>query len=244
MHPTPPRHQARRCTAPGCNLRFPVAEGSPLGTRCPLCNAPTERVDEAWVTHGVTPRAEDCLVPEVLVGAAPRLRPLLRVEALLDNIRSLRNVGSMFRTADGAGLAHLYLGGVTPTPEHPKLAKTALGAERAVPWSRHLDACVAAAELCAAGRRLWALEGGPRSVSAFDPSVTAAAAALRERDACVVLVLGHEVSGVDPRIVDLCERVIHLPMMGIKDSLNVSVTLGVAAYHLRFGLGAAAVGPG
>jgi tRNA G18 (ribose-2'-O)-methylase SpoU len=162
--------------------------------------------------------------------------PRLRVEALLDNIRSLRNVGSMFRTADGAGLAHLYLGGVTPSPEHPKLAKTALGAERSVPWSRHPDACVAAAELCAGGRRLWALEGGPRSLSIFDPAVALAAAERRASEQPVVLVLGHEVSGVDPRIVDQCERVIHLPMMGIKDSLNVSVALGIAAYVLRFGL--------
>ncbi|MCX4240464.1 TrmH family RNA methyltransferase [Paraliomyxa miuraensis] len=165
------------------------------------------------------------------------------MEALLDNIRSLRNVGSMFRTADGAGVSHLHLGGVTPTPEHPKLAKTALGAERSVPWSRHLDACAAAGELCAAGRRLWALEGGPRSVSIFDPSVARAAAELRASGDTVVLVLGHEVSGVDPRIVDLCERVIHLPMVGIKDSLNVSVALGVAAYLLRFGPGADPVAP-
>src|SRR5690606_4957208 len=154
MEPSSSRYRARRCTAAGCGLRFPVPEDSPLGASCPLCKAPTERVDEPYATHGVTPGGEPEASPE-LPGAGPRLR----VEALLDNIRSLRNVGSMFRTADGAGLAHLYLGGVTPTPEHPKLAKTALGAERAVPWSRHLDAFVAAAELRASGRRLWALEG-------------------------------------------------------------------------------------
>jgi 23S rRNA (guanosine2251-2'-O)-methyltransferase len=225
MHEIPTRYRSRRCTAATCGLRFPVADGSPLGARCPLCGAPTEWVDPAYSTHGVPPGAD----PEA---GAPRLR----VEALLDNIRSLRNVGSMFRTADGAGLAHLYLGGVTPSPEHPKLAKTALGAERSVPWSRHPDACLVAAELCAGGRRLWALEGGPRSLSIFDPAVAQAAAERRAAEQPVVLVLGHEVSGVDPRIVDQCERVIHLPMMGIKDSLNVSVALGIAAYALRFGL--------
>jgi 23S rRNA (guanosine2251-2'-O)-methyltransferase len=177
------------------------------------------------------PQAE--LQAEPRVGASARLR----VEALLDNIRSLSNVGSMFRTADGAGLAHLYLGGITPSPEHPKLAKTALGAERWVPWSRHPDASTAAAELCARGRRLWALEGGPRSTSIFDPDVARGATELCEGGHVVVLVLGHEVSGVDPRVLDQCERVIHLPMMGTKDSLNVSVALGVAAYVLRFGLG-------
>ncbi|MCA9655037.1 MAG: RNA methyltransferase [Myxococcales bacterium] len=221
MSEPPPRYRARACTASGCGLRFPVAEGSPLGERCPVCGAPTEWVDDGYRTHGAPPAAR-----------AGRLR----LELLLDNVRSLRNVGSMFRTADGVGIDHLHLGGVTPGPEHPKLAKTALGAERSVPWSRHPDACRAAAELRARGRELWALEGGPRSVSLYQPEVDAAARAWRRGDQAVVLVLGHEVSGVDPRIVDQCERVVHLPMMGHKDSLNVSVTLGVAAYHLRFGI--------
>jgi tRNA G18 (ribose-2'-O)-methylase SpoU len=131
----------------------------------------------------------------------------------------------MFRTADGAGVQHMHLGGVTPTPAHPKLAKTALGAERTVPWTHYPDATVAAAALVAAGKPLWALEGGPRSQSLF---------AGVELSGPVVLVCGHEVSGVDPRILDLCERVIHLPMLGTKDSLNVSVALGIAAYALRF----------
>lgn len=224
MHDTPTRYRGRRCTAAECGLRFPVTDGSPLGARCPSCGQPTAWVDEPYVTHAVAPQ--------------PSPTPLLQVEALLDNIRSLSNVGSMFRTADGCGLAHLYLGGITASPAHPKLAKTALGAERFVPWSQHRDAVAAAAELCARGRRLWALEGGSRSTSMFDPAVARAAAALRASEQTVVLVLGHEVSGVDPRIVEQCERVIHLPMMGHKDSLNVSVALGVAAYGLRFGLAA------
>lgn len=216
-----PRYRARRCTSGQCGLRFPVAQHSTLGERCPLCGEPTERVDEGYATHGA-PAAEP--------GPAR-----LRLQALLDNVRSLSNVGSMFRTADGAGVEHLYLGGVTPGPEHPKLAKTALGAEDSVPWSRHPDACALAAELRIRGRRLWALEGGPRSVSLFDPRVREAVAQARQAEDPVVVVLGHEVSGVDPRIVDQCEHVLHLPMMGLKDSLNVSVTLGVAAYLLRFG---------
>lgn len=233
MHDASARFRSRRCTAADrCGLRFPVTDDSPLGARCPLCGAPTEWVDVPYPTHGVPPEGERATLER---DALPGMRP--RVEALLDNIRSLSNVGSMFRTADGAGLSHLYLGGFTPSPEHPKLTKTALGAERWVPWSRHLDATTIAAELRAGGRRLWALEGGPRSISLFEPAVAAAAAELRASGETVVLVLGHEVSGVDPRILEQCERVIHLPMMGSKDSLNVSVVLGVAAYLLRFGLG-------
>lgn len=156
--------------------------------------------------------------------------PGLRLEVLLDNVRSLSNVGSIFRAADGAGVAHITLGGVSPTPDHPKLAKTALGAERSVPWGHHPDPVAAALGLLQRGCRLWAIEGGPRSASLFEPSIMAA----RPVEGTVVLVLGHEVSGVDPRVLALCERVLHLPMEGSKSSLNVSVAFGIAAYTLRF----------
>jgi len=150
------------------------------------------------------------------------------IEVLLDNIRSLRNVGSMFRTADGVGIRHMHLGGVTPTPEHEGIAKTALGAEHSVPWTHHRDGAAAAASLRRQGLRLWALEGGPSSIPVFD-------VVSGPREPAIVLVLGHEVAGIDVRILRLCDRVLRLPMLGIKGSLNVSVALGVAAYLLRFG---------
>jgi tRNA G18 (ribose-2'-O)-methylase SpoU len=150
-----------------------------------------------------------------------------KIVALLDNIRSLRNVGSMFRTADGVGVAHMHLGGVTPTPDHPGLAKTALGAERTVPWTYHADSVQAAVGLRSQGQRLWALEGGSRSRSIFDVMGELAGPT-------VALVLGHEVAGIDPRILEVCDRVVRLPMVGIKGSLNVSVALGVAAFALRY----------
>jgi tRNA G18 (ribose-2'-O)-methylase SpoU len=136
------------------------------------------------------------------------------------------------RTADGVGLEHLHFGGVTPTPDHPRIGKTALGAESSVAWSGHPDAAAAAAALRAAGHRLWALEGGPAATSLFDPSVRAA---MRADGRPIVLVVGHEVSGIDRRIVELCERTLYIPMLGIKGSLNVSVAFGIAVYVLRFG---------
>nr|WP_276599692.1 TrmH family RNA methyltransferase [Nannocystis sp. SCPEA4] len=149
---------------------------------------------------------------------------------MLDNVRSLKNVGSMFRTADGVGVAHMHLAGFTPTPDHPTMAKTSLGAEKTVPWTLHRDGAAAAAWLVDAGCRLWALEGGPRATPWFE--------ALRDRSGPpIVLVVGHEVSGIDPRILTRCERVLALPMLGIKGSLNVSVAFGVALYSLRFGTG-------
>lgn len=154
--------------------------------------------------------------------------PGLHLEALLDNVRSLRNVGSIFRTADGVGLAALHLCGFTPTPDHPKLAKTALGAEQAVPWSHEADAIKRATGLVAAGVTLWALEGGAASRPLTDT--------LGEIDpaAPLCLVLGHEVSGVDPRLEALCERTVHIPMHGTKGSLNVGVAFGVATYMIRY----------
>jgi 23S rRNA (guanosine2251-2'-O)-methyltransferase len=213
MTPEQRRYRARKCTNTACGLRFPVEDGSALGERCPLCGSPTAFVDEAYSTHGIQGSPE---------------RPAVRLDVLVDNVRSLRNVGSMFRTADGAGVSHLYLGGITPTPAHPKLTKTALGAEASVGWSHHPDAAAIAAELRARGHHLWALEAGAGSTSLFDPDLVA------PTDQPLVIVVGHEVSGVDPRIVRCCERVIHIPMLGIKTSLNVSVALGIVCYALRF----------
>lgn len=212
------RYQQRECQAPGCGLRFPVAEASELGASCPLCQSPTKFVGEAYDTHEITQRR---------IAAGPP------IEALLDNVRSLRNVGSMFRSADGAGVTHMHLGGFTPTPAHPKFAKTALGAERSVAWSHHADPAAAADALVRAGKRLWALEGGPRSRDLFELVDEAGGPG----DPPIVLVLGHEVSGVDPRVVARCEQVVRIPMAGIKGSLNVSSAFGIAAYLLRHARG-------
>lgn len=222
------RFRARTCSAATCGLRFPVdcdADGNTtLGNACPLCGSATVASDDPYATDEA-PRTH-LHGPPGLSGAIARCE----LAALLDNLRSLRNVGSIVRTADGVGLAHLVCGGVTATPDHPGLAKTALGAERTVPWVRRADAVQAAAELVTDGWALWALEGGARATSLFEPGLAAACAGRR-----ICLVVGHEVSGIDPRILAMAERVLFIPMLGHKGSLNVSVAFGVAAYVLRFG---------
>jgi tRNA G18 (ribose-2'-O)-methylase SpoU len=150
------------------------------------------------------------------------------VEALLDNIRSIYNVGSMFRTADGAGIRHLHLCGMTATPEQPKVVKTALGAEQAVGWTFHPNGLEAAEGLQKQGYRLWALEGGRRAEPLFAAQVDPAGPP-------ILLVVGNEVAGVDPAILERCERVLSIPMSGVKQSLNVVVAFGIAAYFLRWG---------
>jgi len=149
------------------------------------------------------------------------------VAALLDNVRSTFNVGSIFRCADGAGIAHLFLCGITPTPDHPKVAKTALGAEQTVPWSYHTNAVALACDLQIQHHQLWVLEELPNAASLFASHQPATADP-------IVLVLGNEVAGVDPGLVELADRIVALPMYGAKRSLNVAIAFGIAAYTLCF----------
>ena len=211
------RHQMRQCVEKECHFRFPIAEESTLGHSCPKCGGKTRMINVPYAAHQVEIGK---FVPE---GA--------EVEAMLDNIRSVFNVGNMLRTADGAGISHMHLCGITPTPNNPKLAKTALGAERSVPWTQHRDGLAAAVFLKKQGLCLWALEGGSRAESLFDLRVD-------PQGPPIVLVVGSEISGVDPGILEHCERVLCLPMQGVKNTLNVAVAFGIAAYFLRFALAA------
>jgi len=145
-----------------------------------------------------------------------------KIFALLHNIRSLHNVGSMFRTADGAGVKKLFLCGETGTPPRAEIAKTALGAEESVPWEYWMDAKDCVSKLKKGGIRIVALELAPKSVDyrkfkAGGP---------------ICLVVGNEVGGIPPDVLRLCDSTIQIPMRGKKESLNVSVAFGVAVYEL------------
>ena len=139
------------------------------------------------------------------------------------DIRSAYNVGSIFRTADSAGVQHVYLAGFTPTPEHRGVAKTALGAQDAVGWSHSPDAAALLARLRSEGYTLAALE-----ITLEAQPVTAIA----DTHWPLALVLGNEVHGVPPETLALCDLHLALPQYGAKASLNVSVAFGIAAYGL------------
>lgn len=195
-------------------MRFPVLEREGLGSVCPVCGAPTRTVVGPYDEYNVErslPRAWHH-----------------RIEVLLDNIRSIYNVGAFFRTSDAAGISHIHLCGMTPTPDNSRLAKTALGSQEAIPWTHYLNGLNAAESLKDKGMHIWALEGGPGSVPLQH--------ALKEDIPMgpMVLVVGNEISGVDPGILELCDRIIHIPMSGIKTSLNAAVAFGIAVYALRF----------
>jgi tRNA G18 (ribose-2'-O)-methylase SpoU len=210
-----PRFQICQCTRDTCGLRFSIILGDPKGERCPICRARTHVVNANYERATISPRLGRPCGPELVV--------------LLDNIRSAWNVGSMLRSADGAGVRCVYLCGVSSTPENPKVAKTALGAEKSLPWTFSADGVAAARLLKEQGLRLWALEGGPRAESLFEAATDLPGPPL-------VLVAGNELSGVDPGILALCDRVVCLPMQGVKGSLNVAVAFGIAVYTIRFGV--------
>ena len=140
----------------------------------------------------------------------------------LDRVRSVYNVGSFFRTGDGAGVDKLYLCGYTGTPPHKGIAKTALGAEERVPWEHRADALELARELQQTGYQIAAIETAEPSVDLFSwtPRLP------------VCLFFGNEVEGLSPELLDLADVCVRIPMLGLKDSLNVAVAGGAVLYEV------------
>jgi len=188
-------YEVRRCTnvvadnitigedgeAP-CGLRFPVEKKHSQAISCPRCGAPTQAVVDIPRQLDETSASQRATTPT---------ENTIQLELLLDNVRSLFNVGSIFRCADGVGVRHLHLCGITPTPDNPKLKKTALGAEDSI-----------------------------HNVPLPDDKQP------------ITLIVGNEVTGIDPHILALCEYHLYIPMHGIKRSLNVSTATGVAVYSI------------
>jgi 23S rRNA (guanosine2251-2'-O)-methyltransferase len=146
----------------------------------------------------------------------------LPAAALLDDVRSLYNVGAFFRTADAAGLSRLYLCGITGRPPHSGIRKTALGAEQVVAWEHASDAVALARQLRDQGYEIAAVETSLRSVDLFDwkPAFP------------VCLIFGNEVDGIRPELAEVADTHVRIPMLGIKHSLNVATAAGVVIYEL------------
>ena len=154
---------------------------------------------------------------------APGPPPGSPPRVLLDNIRSAFNVGSVFRTCEAVGVRHLHLCGICAYPPNPRVLKTALGADRMVPWHHALSAVEEVDRLREAGTHVVAVE-------LTDRSVPYPAAAYPDD---LVFVFGHEVSGVAVPILDRADQVIEIPMMGRKNSLNIATSVGVILFdHL------------
>ncbi len=144
------------------------------------------------------------------------------VSVLLDNVRSMYNVGSFFRTMDAAGCEHLYLSGISGRPPKAAISKTALGAEETVPWTHAADPSATLEQLRLKGYELAAIETSVHAADLFDwqPRFP------------VCLLFGHEVDGLQPSLLARCDTYIRIPMLGRKHSLNVATAGGVAIYEL------------
>lgn len=150
-------------------------------------------------------------------------REKLPLCVLLDNLRSMYNVGAVFRTADAFLIKEIILAGISGCPPHPEISKTALGAEESVEW-RHVEESFAEVErMRGEGWKICVLEQTHNSVplQEFAPM----------DDDKYLLVVGNEVNGVDQRIVDIADIVLEIPQAGVKHSLNVSVSAGMALWQ-------------
>lgn len=148
----------------------------------------------------------------------------LPVVIVLDNVRSAQNVGSFFRTADAFGIGRIALCGISATPPNREIHKTALGAEQSVEWSYHPTTLECIESLRQEGYRIIAIEQieGATMLNNFRAEST-------ER---YVLVFGNEVDGVDQAVADIVDGAIEIPQVGIKHSLNVSVSAGILMWEL------------
>ncbi|WP_116124891.1 TrmH family RNA methyltransferase [Lewinella sp. IMCC34183] len=148
----------------------------------------------------------------------------ISLSLILDDIRSANNVGSLFRTADGFALRHVYLCGITATPPHRDILKTALGATSTVSWSHHENCGTLVEGLVAAGTQVQCLEQthGSTALSAFRVDTAQPLA----------LVVGNEVNGVDQSVIDRSHGTIEIEQFGTKHSLNVAVSAGIALWAL------------
>ena len=147
----------------------------------------------------------------------------LPLTVVLDDVRSLYNVGSVLRSCDAFRVEEVLLCGITATPPHAEIHKTALGAEDSVAWRYFATALDAVAELQARGVTVMAVEQceGSTMLDKFVP----------EAGRSYAVVLGNEVKGVHQEVVDACDGCLEIPQFGTKHSLNVSVTAGIVAWH-------------
>lgn len=213
---TSPLFQIFECQNKECRLRFPSNLSIVNFEKCPLCGNQVLPVGKPFTNS-----------KQSTVIAKPSS---FQIHLLLDNLRSTLNVGSIFRTANCAAIDHIYCCGTSPTPSHTKFLKSGLTSEETVSWSYHRNALEIIDDLKRKGFDICSLEVTCQSSSLFTQIST-----LKSRND-VLLVVGNEVSGIDPGILDLSDSIEFIPMLGSKTSLNVSIAAAIGIYVKRFSL--------
>lgn len=199
-------------------MRYPVSGRQPQAARCPHCLGETLVVKSGALT------CEHREHRERRERETSRLPISAERAVILDNIRSAWNVGSILRSAEGFGFSRAHLCGITPTPEHDAVRKTALGAEDSIAWTCHKDAVILAQELKRNGWTLYGLEETDISTSLYEMGYP---------HEPMALIVGNEICGVDPDLLAMCERIFYIPMRGKKRSFNVAMAFSAAAYALQ-----------
>lgn len=148
----------------------------------------------------------------------------LPLKIITDNVRSMYNIGSIFRTADAFLVDEIILGGISGCPPHPEIAKTALGAEETVRWRHAEDVAAVVLELKNEGWKICTLEQTHNSMTIGD--------FCPDKNGRYVIIVGNEVEGVDQRLVDMSDVVLEIPQHGVKHSLNVSSSASIAMWCL------------
>ena len=214
------------CPYPDCNQVYGTKAPAILSlfnSTCPKCQRlgrvkPLEIIDKLKVK-------------EIKVNQTANQNPLIsepgQFQVLLEDIRSLWNVGSIFRTADAIGISKLYLCGITGYPPRREISKTALGAEEDIPWTYFCQTLEAVNELKKTGVIIIGLERNTDSIDLVK--------LLKEKKVKkpFCLAVGNEVAGLSPELIQSCDYLCDLPMKGKKESLNVASAFAVAAYFIN-----------
>lgn len=159
-----------------------------------------------------------------IVEGGPELLDIASMSVVVEDVRSLWNVGSIFRTADGAGFGAVYLSGISGSPPRKEIEKVSLGAEKTLGWKYAVNPVNFILDLKANGVQILGLERNEKSVLLTDVIIQ------NELRQPLCIVVGNEVSGLSPQVMRYCDLLCHLPMKGQKESLNVAVAFGIAAY--------------
>lgn len=146
------------------------------------------------------------------------------ITIVLDNVRSMHNVGSAFRTADGFAIEQILLCGITATPPHREIEKTALGATQSVDWTHHKETTEALQQLKEQGYKIFAIEQAEDSTSLEQFEIST--------NDKYAFVFGNEVHGVDEEVMQIVDGCIEIPQFGTKHSFNVSVTIGIVLWDI------------
>jgi 23S rRNA (guanosine2251-2'-O)-methyltransferase len=190
---------------------FRQSQFTPFSTICP---------GTALITRKLT---HDEIAVQRIAKEAISVAQRLPICGMLDNIRSLYNVGSMFRTSDGAMVNKLLLTGYTPRPPRKEIDKTALGSTETVPWEYFPTPIEAVSNMKHLGVKVCVLEHTTKSIPYTE---------VRKSDFPICLVVGNEITGVSGEVIEAADLAIEIPMYGMKQSLNAAVAYGIALFEL------------